>query len=50
MAVDQGINNTEFVSQPADKELVYKHQAYSMRYCDILDKLNKHNNYIVYAI
>ena len=50
MAVDQGINNTEFVAQPAAKELVYKHQAYSMRNRDILDKLNKLNNYIVSAL
>ncbi len=47
MAVDQGKNNTEFVSKPAAKEFVYKHKAYSMRYHDILDKLNKHNYYIV---
>lgn len=47
MAVDQGINNTEFIAQPAALELVYKHLAYSMRNCEILDKLNKLNNYIV---
>lgn len=47
MAVDQGIIYTEFVSQSVDIEIVYKHQAYSMRYSDNLDKLNKHNNYVV---